>query len=94
MRANRDVYQSWISGKAVAFTWIGALLFPLVPYTSPGQKMFWICAAAGAVLIWSVIDGFRAKRAGIVSGFIAKAVAPLILFALSATWVGWRLLAT
>ncbi|MGH8062392.1 MAG: hypothetical protein ACREO7_10330 [Pseudoxanthomonas sp.] len=92
MRVKRDAYQSWISGQAVAFTWVGALVFPLILDIPPGRKMFWICAAAGVVLVWSIVDGFRAKRAGVVSGFIAKAVVPLVLFALSAAWVGWGLL--
>ena len=93
MRDKRDLYQSWISGKAVAFTWIGALIFPLIINIAPDEKMFWICAVAGAILIMSVVDGFRAKRAGVVSDFIAKAAVPIVLFALSATWMGWGLIA-
>jgi len=55
--------------------------------------MFWICAAAGVVLVLSMVDGFRAKLAGEVSDFIAKTAVPIVLFVLSATWVGWGLLA-
>lgn len=92
MRTKRDLYQSWISGKAIAFVWIGALIFPLILNIQPDQKMFWICAAAGVILVWSVIDGFRAKLARVPSDFVAKAVVPLLLFALSTAWVGWGLL--
>ena len=93
MKDKRDLYQSWISGKAVAFTWIGALIFPLILDIPPSQKMFWVCVGSGVVLFLSVIDGFRAKRAGVVSDFIAKALVPISLFGLSASWMGWRLLA-
>jgi hypothetical protein len=79
MRARRDPYVVWIDAKAVAFAWIGALLFPLIVHIPKERPMFWICAALGVLVTATIIDGVRAQRSGATSDFLAKGVVPAIL---------------
>jgi hypothetical protein len=79
MSAHRDHYIVWIDAKAVAFAWIGALLFPQIFHMPLRNPMFWVCAVAGVLATATIIDGVRAQRSGATSDFLAKAVVPAVL---------------
>ena len=79
MRARRDPYVVWVSAKAVAFAWVGALLFPLIVHIPRERPMFWVCAVFGVFVAATITDGVRALRSGAISDFLAKGLVPTIL---------------
>ena len=79
MQILRDPHVAWISAKAAAFAWIGALLFPAIVHLPYGHAMFWICALAGMLVLATVIDGLRARQRGRTSDFVVKSVVPVII---------------
>jgi hypothetical protein len=83
MRVQRDSYLTWISGKAVALTWVGAFVAPFIgsfPHNSP---MFWIALGSFALVALSIWQGFVAKRRGVMSDFLAMSVVPALLLVAS-----------
>ncbi|PHS62703.1 MAG: hypothetical protein COB09_14295 [Thalassobium sp.] len=81
---NRDIYQTFIGAKGVAFAWIGAAIGPifLVIGLEPGYRVHLVIGVVSLLLVAaSILDGVRALRANSWSGVIAFAVIPVMLLA-------------
>ncbi len=81
---NRDIYQTFIGAKGVAFAWIGAAIGPifLVIGLEAGYRVHLVIGVVSLLLVAaSILDGVRALRANSWSGVIAFAVIPVMLLA-------------
>ena len=81
---SRDIYQTFIGAKGVAFAWIGAIIGPifLVIGLEPEYRAHLVVGVVSLLLVAaSIFDGARALKASSWSGVIAFAVVPLILLA-------------
>ena len=91
MRVMREFELAVRSAKAVAFTWIGACLFPFAHVMPIANAMFWICLGGGALSAMSFVGGIRAWRQRRLSDVIVLAVVPLVLMAASTLLVVRRI---
>ncbi len=87
MKTGRHPYIVFVNTKAVAFSWIGAALFPFIVEMPIKHPMFWVCAASGVLVVVTVADGIRAKIYGHMSDFVAKTVVPVILLAATSVFI-------
>lgn len=81
---SRDIYQTFIGAKGVAFAWIGAAIGPIffVIGLEPEYRVHLLVGVVSLLLVAaSIFDGFRALKANSWSGVIAFAVVPLMLLA-------------
>ena len=79
---SRDIYQTFIGAKGVAFTWIGAVIGPifLVIGQEPEYRAHLAIGAFSVLLVVaSFFDGVKAFKANSWSGVFAFAVVPAVL---------------
>jgi len=79
---SRDIYQTFIGAKGVAFAWIGAAFGPifLVIGLNPEYRAHLVIGVVSLLLVAaSIFDGVRALKANSWSGVVAFAVVPIIL---------------
>tara|TARA_R110001583_G_scaffold155959_2_gene307599 strand:- start:574 stop:861 length:288 start_codon:yes stop_codon:yes gene_type:complete len=79
---NRDPYITFIGAKAVAVAWIGSVLGPMMLLSTFGDFSHantYIGAVLILIVILSIRDGFKAKKCGKTSDFIALAVVPMLI---------------
>ena len=79
---SRDIYQTFIGAKGVAFAWIGAAIGPifLVIGLAPDYRAHLAIGVFSLVLVAaSIFDGVRALKANSWSGVVAFAVIPILL---------------
>ena len=82
MSMNRDPYITFIGAKGVAFAWIGSVLGPLFLIAglgNPKEPVTYIGLAFLLIVAFSIRDGFKAKKHGIISDFIALSVMPILI---------------
>jgi hypothetical protein len=85
MKVQRDPYLTWISGKAIAFTWVGAFLAPFVWQFPRSNPMFWLALGAIVLVILSIWQGIAAMRQAVTSDFLAMTVVPILILAVAGT---------
>ena len=79
---NRDIYQTFIGAKGVAFAWIGAAIGPifLVIGLEPEYRAYLVIGVVSLMLVAaSIFDGVRAFKANSWSGVVAFAIVPAAL---------------
>ena len=86
MKVGERTYSAFLTVKAVAFAWIGALLFPMIVLMPIDHGMFWVCLGAGFLALLSVIEGIRAWRKS-TSDFYVRAIVPVTLLLISTGWL-------
>ena len=85
MKVQRDPYLTWISGKAVAFTWIGAFIAPFVWQFPRSNPMFWLALGAILLVMLSIWQGIAAMRRGVTSDFLVMSVVPVVILVVAGT---------
>lgn len=82
MSMNRDPYITFIGAKGVAFAWIGSVLGPLFILSTFGDFKHantYIGLVFILIVVLSIRDGFKAKKHGKTSDFIALAIMPIVI---------------
>ncbi len=82
MSMNRDPYITFIGAKGVAFAWIGSVLGPLFILSTLGDFKHantYIGLVFILIVVLSIRDGFKAKKHGKTSDFIALAIMPIVI---------------
>ena len=82
MSMNRNPYTTFIGAKGVAFAWIGSVLGPLFILSTLGDFKHvntYIGLVFILIVLLSIRDGFKAKKHGKTSDFIALAVMPILI---------------
>ncbi|WP_018417412.1 hypothetical protein [Teredinibacter turnerae] len=79
---SRDIYQTFIGAKGVAFAWIGAAIGPIflvIGMAAEYRAHLAIGVVSLLLVAASIFDGVRALKANSWSGVIAFAVVPIVL---------------
>ena len=79
---NRDPYITFIGAKGVAFAWIGSVLGPLFIISSLGNFKHantYVGLVFLLIVVLSIRDGFKARKHGKISDFIALAIMPIVI---------------
>lgn len=82
MCMSRDPYITFIGTKGVSFAWIGSVLGPLFVLSTFGDFTHvntYIGLAFLLIVVLSIRDGFKAKKRGKTSDFLALAIMPIII---------------
>lgn len=85
----KDPYTTFLGAKAVAFAWIGSIigpLFMLVGLMDFEKPHFYIGLLFLIIVILTVRDGFKARRHGKSSDFIAMSIVPMLMPFACLTW--------
>jgi hypothetical protein len=76
------MYQTFIGAKGVAFAWIGAAIGPVffvIGLESEYRRHLAVGIVCFILVIVSIVDGFKALKAGSWSGVVAYSVVPFAL---------------
>ncbi|MGY5451093.1 hypothetical protein ACVFI8_09150 [Agarivorans sp. MS3-6] len=87
---NKDSYSTFIGAKAVAFTWIAALISPVfleIGIEDGFSKHFYIGVGCLVLILISFVDGIRARRHAVYSDFWVCSVVPVAVFLASLSFV-------
>ena len=79
---SKDIYQTFIGAKGVAFAWIGAAFGPIFITIglAPEHRIHLVIGCIGILIALAcTLDGFRALKENSKSGFLAFTVIPVIL---------------
>ncbi|BBB30213.1 hypothetical protein [Neptunomonas japonica] len=86
---SKDIYQTFIGVKGVAFAWLGAAFGPLFIAIGlePEYRTHLVVGCVGILIALAcMLDGFRAFKANSKSGFLAFTVTPVILLLAGSTY--------
>lgn len=82
MDMNQNLYIKFLGAKAVAIVWVGSVLGPMMIMSTFGDfshENTYIGIVLTLIVILSIRGGFKAKKHGKTSDFIALAVMPMLI---------------